>query len=349
MAESPIKRSGSGARPRELTGMDKAAITLLSLQEETAAEVLKLLDDTEIQRLAAHSAHLRNLTREQIDQVREEFLRRVADSSPLLISQAREQLKAILKKILPPERYKKFIEMLEAGDELSVGFESIRWIDPQTLAAFLMQEHPQTIALVLAHMEPEKATEALMHIPKDKQADVVMRVANLDRINPELVREIQEVMLTEIMASGASKSRHVGGAEAVATILNNLDSITEEAIFSAIEERDPEMAESIRELMFTFEDLNKIDDRSIQMIMKEVTNDLLTMALKTAPEDLKEKMLRNISSRAAEMIREDLDTMGPVKLSEVEKAQQEIVKICRRLEAEGKLNLGGAGGGEVFV
>jgi flagellar motor switch protein FliG len=250
---------------------------------------------------------------------------------------------------MPPERYKKFLEMLETGGELSVGFDAIRWIDPQTLATFLVHEHPQTIALVIAHMDPDKATEALTHIPKDKQGDVVLRIANLDRINPELVREIQEVMITEIMASGASKSRHVGGAEAVASILNNLDGSTEEAIFSHIEEKDPEMAESIREMMFTFEDLKSLDDRSIQMVMKEVTNDMLTMSMKTAPEELKEKMLKNISARAAEMIREELETMGPVKLSDVEKAQQEIVKICRRLEAEGKVMLGSGSGGEIFV
>jgi flagellar motor switch protein FliG len=357
-ATAPEKPSGGAAaknKPggakgsRELTGMDKAAITLLSLEEESASEVLKLLDDTEIQRLTTHSTQLRTLSRETIDVVRTEFLNRVSETSPLLISQAREQLKEVLKRIMPPDRYKKFLEMLETGGELTEGFDSIRWIDAQTLATFLMQEHPQTIALVIAHLEPDKATEALLHIPKEKQADVVMRIAKLDRINPELVREIQEVMLTEIMASGASKSRQVGGAGAVASILNNLDGSTEELIFSSIEENDPEMAESIRELMFTFEDLNGLDARSIQMVMKEVTNDMLTMALKTAPEDLKEKMLSNISSRAADMIREELATMGPVKLSEVEKAQQEIVKICRRLEAEGKVQLGGGGGGEVFV
>jgi flagellar motor switch protein FliG len=250
---------------------------------------------------------------------------------------------------LPADRYKKFIEMLETGDELSAGFESIRWIDPQTLATMLVQEHPQTIALILAHLDADKATEALTLLPKEKQADVVMRIANLDRINPALVREIQDVMLSEIMASGASKSRKVGGTESVATMLNSLDGSTEEAIFAAIEEKDPKMAEAIRELMFTFEDLNKLDARSIQMLMKEVTNDLLTMSLKTAPEELREKMLSNISSRAAEMIREELETMGPVKLSDVEKAQQEIVKICRRLESEGKLTLGVGSGGEIFV
>lgn len=334
---------------RPLNGMDKASIMLLSLDELAAGEVLKLMDEREIQRLTSHASRVRSVTMEQINSVRQEFLVRLLESSPLLIRQAREQLKTVLKKILPPERYDKFVEVLESGEELTEGFESIKWIDSTTIATFLRNEHPQTIALVLAHMDVEKAAEILLQIPKEIQGDVVMRIANLDRINPELVREVQEVIITEIMSSGVNKSRLVGGTQAVAEILNNLDSQSEETIFGVVEEQSPELADSIRELMFVFEDLLKIDDRGMQQIMKEVTNEILTMALKTAPEELREKMLKNISSRAAEMIREDLTTMGPTKLSEVEKAQQDIVKICRRLEGEGKVVLAGKGGGEVFV
>ncbi len=333
---------------KPLTGLDKAAIMMLSFDESSASEVLKLMEEREIQRITGHASRLRKINMEQISAVREEFLTRLTDSSPLLISQAREQLKVILKKILPPERYEKFIEIVETGDELSEGFDSIKWIDSQSIASFLSHEHPQTIALVLAHLETDKAAEVLTQMPKAIQSDVILRIANLDRINPELVKEVQEVMITEIMASGASKSRRVGGSHAVAEILNNLDSQTEEAIFNQMEESDADMAETIRELMFVFEDLTKIDDRGLQVVMKEVTNDVLTLALKTAPEELRVKIYKNISSRAAEMIKEDLATMGPAKLSDVEKAQQEIVKICRRLEAEGKLMLTG-GGGEAYV
>ena len=343
---STAKQNAAG---KPLSGMDKAAIMLLSFDEDSASEVLKLMDEREIQRLTSHASRLRTLNMEQISVVRHEFLVRLLDSSPLLIRQARDQLKGVLKKILPPERYEKFIEYLESGDELTEGFESIKWIDSSTIAAFLRNEHPQTIALVLAHMEVEKAAEILLQIPKDVQGDVVMRIANLDRINPELVKEVQEVIITEIMASGVNKSRLVGGTMAVAEILNNLDSQSEDAIFSAVEQTDPDLADNIRELMFVFEDLLKIDDRGMQQIMKEVTNEMLTMALKTAPEELRERIFKNISSRAAEMIREDLTTMGPTKLSDVEKSQQDIVKICRRLETEGKIVLAGKGGGEVFV
>lgn len=333
----------------QLSGLDKAAVMLLSFDEASASEVLQLMDEREIQRLTSHAHRLGKLNMEQINSVRQEFLVRLCDTSPLLIRQAREQLKGVLQKILPPDRYNKFIEMLESGDELSEGFESIKWIDSQTIASFLRNEHPQTIALILAHMEVEKAAEILMQVPKDVQSDVMMRVANLDRINPELVRDIQEVILTEIMASGVNKSRHVGGAHAVAEILNNLDGSTEEAIFTNMEQEDPELADNIREMMFVFEDMMKIDNRGLQTIMKEVTNDVLTLALKSASEDLKEKIFANISTRAAEMIRDDLETMGPTKLSDVEKAQQEIVKICRRLEAEGKIVMAGKGGGEILV
>jgi flagellar motor switch protein FliG len=343
----PSKKPPQGAD--ELSGLDKASIILLSLDEQASTEVLKLLDEREIQRLTSHASRIKTLNMEIINSVRQEYLTRVTDSSPLLIRQAREQLKSVLKKILPPERYAKFVEFIEGGDELSEGFESIKWIDSQTIANFLNHEHPQTIALIMAHMETEKAAEVLLQIPKELQAEVILRIANLDRINPELVKEVQEVILTEIMSSGMNKSRLVGGTQAVAEILNNMDSQTEEMIFSAMEDVNPELAENIRELMFVFEDLTKIDDRGMQQIMKEVTNEMLTMALKTAPNELREKIFKNISSRAAEMIREDLNNMGPTKLSDVEKAQQEIVKICRRLEGEGKIVLAGKGGGEVFV
>jgi flagellar motor switch protein FliG len=341
------KTTPQTAKP--LSGLDKAAVMLLSFDEEAASEVLTLMDEREIQRLTSHASRLRTLNMDQINFIRQEFLVRLLDASPLLIRHAREQLKGILHKILPADRYQKFMELLESGDELSEGFESIKWIDSQTIATFLRNEHPQTIALILAHLETDKAAEILLLIPKEVRSDVVMRIATLDRINPELVREVQEVMITEIMASGLNKSRQVGGTHAVAEILNQLDSQNEEAIFTAIEETNPQMSDNIRELMFVFEDLVKVDDRGIQAIMKEVTNDLLTIALKTAPDALREKIFKNISSRAAEIIREDLATMGPKKLSEVEKAQQEIVKICRRLEAEDKIVLTGKGGGEVFV
>ena len=343
----PTRNNDQADKP--LTGMDKAAIMLLSMAESAASEILKLMDEREIQRITGHASRLRTLNMEAINAVREEFLVRLTDSSPLLITQAREQLKHILKKILPSDRYQKFIEILETGDELTEGFESIKWIDSQTIATFMTHEHPQTIALILAHLDVDKAAEILTQMPRAIQADIVMRIASLDRINPELVKEVQEVIITEIMASGVNKSRHVGGTNAVAEILNYLDGKSEEAIFAQIEETDPTLADTIRELMFVFEDMAKIDDRGIQLVMKEVTNEMLTLALKTAPPELQEKIFRNISSRAAEMIREDLTAMGPAKLSDVEKAQQEIVKICRRLESEGKIVLAGKGGGDVFV
>lgn len=332
-----------------LTGMDKASIMLLSLNEDAAKSILELMDEQEIQRLTSHASRLKNLSMEQIQDVHQEFLMRLAESSPLLVRQAREKLKDVLKNILPPERYDKFVEFLETGDELAEGFESIKWIDSETIAAFMRNEHPQTVALILSHMDTEKASEILQYLPKDTQANVMIRIAKLDKISPELVRDVQEVIITEIMASGMNKSRKAGGVSAVAEILNNMDSQTEEFIFSKIEEDSMELVDEIRDLMFVFEDLLKIDDRGMQLIMKEVTNDMLTLALKTAPDELQEKILKNISSRAADMIRDDLQTMGPTKLADVEKAQQEIIKICRRLEAEGKIMLAGKGGGEVFV
>ena len=331
------------------TGLDKASIILISFDEDSAGEVLALMNEREIQRLTSHASRLRHLTMEQINVVRQDFLLRLTQSSDLIIGEARQKLKNVLKNILPPERYSKFVEFMESNDELSEGFEALKWVDAQTIAMYLRDEHPQTMALVLAHLETEKASEILLRIPREVQADVVMRIATLDRINPELVKDIQEVIITEVMSSGVNKSRQVGGTQAVAEILNNLDSQSEENIFTVMEEENPDMSERIREMMFIFEDLSKIDDRGIQLIMKEVTNDILTLSLKTASEELREKIFANISSRAAEMIRDDLETMGPTKLADVEQAQQEIVKVCRRLEADGKLAITQKGGGDVFV
>jgi flagellar motor switch protein FliG len=221
-------------------------------------------------------------------------------------------------------------------------------LEPQAIASFIRNEHPQTIALILSHLESPQAAQVLSLIGDQQQAEVVMRIANLESISPDVVRDLNEILAKELTASGASRNQRIGGIESVAEIVNSLDKTSEAQIMGKVEESNPSLAENIRALMFVFEDLTKVDDRSMQNIMKEVSNDILTLALKTASDDLRDKMFRSISSRAAQMIQEELEIMGPVRLSDVENAQNEIVKIARRLEDEGKIVIG-TGGGEEFV
>jgi flagellar motor switch protein FliG len=238
---------------------------------------------------------------------------------------------------------------LESGGDQREGLEAMKWMAPDTIAAFLRNEHPQTIALVLAHLEPAQAAQVLAKLKPVIQPEVIMRLSTIDRVAPVVLRDLNQVLKEELISSASAQSEVLGGPEAVAEIMNNVDKNTETSVFESIEELNPSLVEDIRELMFTFEDLVAIDGRGMQELTKGISNEQLVLALKTASEEIKEKFFTNISSRAADLIKEELDVMGPVKLSDVEAAQQEIVKVARRLEEEGKLMLGGKGGAESLV
>jgi len=332
----------------ELSGAEKAAIFLLSVKPEHASAILTKLTEREIQKITNYAARLTRVSGDQVLAVKQEFCSLMGSDSPLSLGQTKEQMKALLSKVLPPDRVEEISEFLDTSVEVHEGLESLKWLDPQTIAGFLRNEHPQTIALVLAYLDPTQAARVLGLIPARVQADVFQRVANMERISPSVVRDLNEVIKSELLASGTTKSSYIGGLEAAAEIMNQLDKTTEGNIFKRLDEVNPSLADGVRELMFVFEDLSALDDRDMQQVMREVSNDQLILALKTASDEIKEKIFRNVSSRAAEMIREELAIMGPVKLSDVEKAQQEIVKIARRLEGEGKLTLSRAGG-EAFV
>jgi flagellar motor switch protein FliG len=222
-------------------------------------------------------------------------------------------------------------------------------VDAKSLANFLVNEHPQTVAVILAHLEPEKKGEVLKRLPEALQAEVVLRMANLEYIDPDLILELDNVLRSELSMMGTVEQATLGGTQPVAEMLNVMDKNTEQAIMSRIEEKDPLLAEEIRKLMFVFEDIIKIDDRGMQTLLKEVANDKLLLALKTANDDIKEKIFRNLSQRAANLLREDLETMGPARLSDVEAAQQEIVNAARRLETEGKILISRGGAEDALV
>lgn len=346
MTDTKTKTDPAKAR---LSGTEKATILLLSLGDDVAAEVLKILDPKDVQQLASCATRLPSVDENVIDSVQEEFIEKLTGGASLGVRHSREKIRSILGRFLPHEQIEKYLDTMTFSEDLSEGFEAIKYIDAETIAAFIREEHPQTIALILAHLDLAKSAQVLPLLSQEDQAEIIMRIANLDRVSPIVVKNIQEVFVQEILASGASKSRQVGGAESVAELMNNLDSKSVQAIFGELEGENPEFCEQIRALMFVFTDLIKLDNKSLQLVIKEVSNDVLTMALKTAPDELREKIFKNISSRAAELIREELEVMGPVKLSEVEAAQIEIVNIARRLEEEGKIVLSGGAGGETLV
>lgn len=341
-------RSAKKLKYEDLNGPQKAAILVLSLDDDTAGEILKHLDPKQLQRLTYYSSKLRGVNAETVTSVQRDFLERNDTPARVLGGASKEQMVELLFKTFPKEVAEEIAEYLETGSEEFEGLDTLKWLDAGTIASFIRNEYPQTQAIILAHLDPNQASEVLAMLPDRARPEVITRLATLDRVNPQILRELDDVIKAEMVASGATKSSSVGGVERAAEIMNYLDKGNEQAILSQIEESNPTLVETIRELMFVFEDLVGIDDRGIQTIMKEVSNDVLTLSLKTCSEELREKMLHNISQRAAQMILEELEVMGPVKLADVEHAQQEIVKIARRLEEEGKIALA-KGGADQFV
>jgi flagellar motor switch protein FliG len=326
----------------EFDGRQKAAILLLGLGDEIAPKVLEHFTEYELQQISREISQLGNVPGEVTEKVAAEFVE--AAGTKVMFYGGQDYLKNILTKAMGKQKSEDFLK--KVGDSLRhKPFGSLSHVDPRVIASFIKGEHPQTIALILAHLEPDKAAQIVPLLPEGVQADVVLRVARLDSVPREMIDEIENVLENELKNTGGMESRSLGGIEAVAELINNLDKNSESSIMSVIDEVDAEMADEIRKLMFTFEDLIQVDDRGIQAILKEINNEDLLLALKTASEPVKEKIFGNMSQRAASMVQDDLAAMGPARLSDVEKAQQVIVKVARKLEDEGKIVIAGKGGG----
>jgi flagellar motor switch protein FliG len=285
---------------------------------------------------------LKKVSRETIDNVLKEVAENI-NRGDVRMGGA-DFVKNVLAKGLGADGASKIMELASKEGPL----ESLKWVDPKTLVNYLVTEHPQTIALIICLLEPLQAAEVLQALPESIKADVAMRIAQTERIPEHAIEELKEVLKGQL-EMGSSKGKKLGGSKTIAEILNQCDRSTEQAVLGKIEEQNSPLADSIRKLMFVFDDLGKVDDRGIQMILKETGTDELALALKTASEALREKVFKNMSQRAALILREDMQTRGPVKLSDVEKAQQNIVKVARKLESEGKIVLAGRGGEEVVV
>ncbi len=334
----------------QLSGPDKAAIFLLFMGEEYSSEIFKKLDEREIKALGTSMAKIDKVLPDRLDALLSEYLASLTSGDRMLI-RGENFLKRAISKAVGTRKAEALIGDMEGeGAAASSTFESLKAADPRLISEFIRSEHPQTIALILAHMDPAQAGLVLAELPEHLQVDVVLRVARLEGVPPDVVGEIDSLLRERLKTMVSPELGHkAGGVNSVAEILNRVDSAMENAILSQIEEDNSELADEIRQCMFVFEDLVHIDDRGIMSLMREVANDDLTLALKTATPDLKEKILRNVSERARKVIVEDLEAMGPVRLKDVEAAQQRIVRAAKKLEEEGKLAITGKGGDEIFV
>ena len=331
----------------KMTGPKKAAILLLALGEDAAADVMKNLEEAEIQQVGYYMTRFTDVSPEELDIVLEEFYRNsVMADDGVNISSSPDFVKNALTKALGADRAKELSDNLRAGEE-EAGLEALRYAEPIMISNYIRTEHPQTIALILSYLKnAEQSSAVLRELPESLQADILYRMAVIESIPPGVISEMNEV-LTEEMKTAGSMATSVGGVEPVAEILNSVDKATETRILASIEETNPDMAEQIRELMFTFEDMALIDAKQMQLVMKDVDQADMVLALKTASDAVKELIFSSMSSRAAEMVREDLENLGPAKLSDVEAAQQKIIKVVKKLEEAGTIIIAGAGGGDV--
>jgi len=331
----------------ELSGVRKSAILLLSLSEEQASEILKRLPPEAVEEVSREIAGIREIPKETRQEIFGEFYN-LALANSYLSEGGLDYAKALIRKSLNSADADRVIKQVTQQVQ-TTPFSFLQKAESENLLTFIQDEHPQTIALILAHLPPQKASEILVGLPSQKQIEVVKRVANMEQTNPEVIKEVErglEHRLSDIVSQTFEKA---GGVDTVAEILNLADRSTEKGIMEGLEAEDPDLVEQIRRLMFVFEDILLVNDKGIQSVLKEVDNEELALALKTASDELKQKIFKNMSERAAQLIQEDMQYMGPVRVSDVESAQQKIVDIVRRLEDAGEIIIAGRGGEKEMV
>ena len=327
-------------------GLEDAAILLMSMGEEEAAEVFRQLEPKEVQMLGETMAKLKTIQRERIDNVLDRFSTESAEMG-VLVADTDEYVKSVLRKALGDDKANLLIDRIIQGSDIT-GIESLKWMDAQSVAELLRNEHPQIVAAILVHLDPDLASGVLKSFTERHRNEVMIRIATLDGIQPSALKDLNEV-LSRVLAGGAQvRKSSLGGVKPAAEIINLMGSSVETSILDYIREADGDLAQKIMDNMFTFDDLIKLDDKGFQSLLKEVQTESLIIALKGASPDIREKVFKNMSSRAAETLREDLESRGPVKLSEVEAEQKEMLKIVRRLADEGQIVLA-SGGDDDYV
>jgi flagellar motor switch protein FliG len=327
------------------SGVERSAILLMSLGEEEAAQVLKHMTPKEVQKLGEAMTSLKKINKEDVSEVLSEFCGEIDSQTSLGIG-SEDYLKKVLVGALGEDKANNVIDRILLGRH-SKGLEALKWMDPRAVAEIIRLEHPQIISIVLSYLDSDQAAEVLSALPERTRPDILMRIASLDGIQPNAIHELDDILEKQFSGNTDNvKSSGVGGLKSAANILNFMDSSLEGAIMDQVRESDSELSESIEELMFIFENLVDVDDRGIQSLLREISSENLVLALKGSDEGVKDKILKNMSKRAAEMLVDDLETKGPVKLSEVELAQKEILAIARRMSESGEISLGGSGAEE---
>lgn len=331
-------------RNNDVRGIERAAILLMSLGEASASEVLKHMDPKEVQSVGAAMSQLKNVSRGQVTSVLNDFCATVQEETGLGLG-TDDYVRSVLRKALGEDKAENVIDRILQGGNTK-GLETLKWMDSRAVAEIIRLEHPQIIAIVLSYLEPDQSAEVIALFPERVRVDVLMRIATLDGVQPAALNELNDIMEKQFTGSNNVKSSNVGGIKAAANILNFIDSSLEAEIMDSVKEVDADLGQNIQDLMFVFDNLNAVDDRDIQAILREISSESLVLALKGTDDELKEKILKNMSKRAAEMLRDDLEAKGPVRLSEVEGAQKEILSVARRLADAGDISLGGSGGEE---
>ena len=322
-------------------GVEDAAILLMSLGEEEASEVLKHLSPKEVQRMGETIAKLKSVTKDRVEKVIDRFAVQ-AENEHMLVADSNEYVKAVLRKALGEDKANLLIDRILQGSD-TTGIESLKWMDASSVAELLRNEHPQIAAAILVHLEFDQAADVLKLFTERQRNEVMLRIATLDGIQPLALKDLNEVMSKVLAGGDRLKKSNLGGAKTAAEMLNMMGSSVETSVLDFVREADGELAQKIMDNMFTFDDLEKLDDKGFQALLKEVQSESLVLALKGASPTIREKVFGNMSSRAAETLREDLESRGPVRLSEVEAEQKEMLKIVRRLADEGQIVLGGGG------
>ena len=320
-------------------GLNDAAILLISLGEEAAGEVFKHLSPKEVQKLGETIARMRAISRDKVAAIVSRFSDDAAAQS-LLVSDTGNYVRSVLKRALGDDKATLLIDRILQGGDVS-GIESLKWMDPLSVAELLRNEHPQIVAAILVHLDAEQASAILMQLTDRQRSEIMLRVATLEGIQPTALKDLNEVLYKVLAGGDKIRKSSLGGVKTAAEIINLLGSGMDASVLESIRSYDPDLAQKIMDKMFVFEDIGKLDDRSIQMVLREVASETLIVALKAASNEMRDKILANMSSRAAEALREDLEARGPMRLSEVEAQQREIIKTVRRLAEEGQVVLGG--------
>lgn len=346
MSKSAVK-NGEAAPPAEtkptvkLSRLDQAAVLLLSLGESSAAEVLKHMGPKEVQRLGSAMSQLKNIQQYEVETVLANFLEEVRTQTGLGLG-SDSYIRNMLIAAVGEDKANGLIDRILMGGN-TTGLDTLKWMEARSVADIIRNEHPQIQAIVLAYLDPDQSAEVLTHFPEKVRLDVLMRVASLDTVQPSALQELNNILEKQFSGNAGSQTKQIGGFKTAAEIMNNLDSAVETGLMEAIKEIDEDMGAQISDLMFVFDNLKEVDDRGIQALLREVSSEVLILALKGADEDLKEKIFKNMSKRAAELLRDDLEAKGPVRVSEVESAQKEILTIARRMADAGEIVLGGGG------